>query len=68
VAVWLLVSYEELDEDLKVIKGEVLAHSPNKEKTYRDLFTLKGRKASAEYAGEFPEDRDFSIAAHNLTT
>jgi hypothetical protein len=51
-----LVGYEELDDDLNVIKGEVLAHSPNKEKIYRHLFTLRGRKVSVEYAGEFPED------------
>jgi hypothetical protein len=26
---WLLIAYTDLDEDLHVIRGEVLAHSPD---------------------------------------
>jgi len=53
---WLLVGYEELDDELNIIRGEVLAHSPHKEEVYRHLLSLKGRKVSIEYAGEMPED------------
>jgi alpha-mannosidase len=27
---WVLIAYTELDEDLNVIRGEVLAHSPER--------------------------------------
>ncbi len=28
---WVLIEYGKLDDDLNVIEGEVIAHSPNKE-------------------------------------
>lgn len=56
VGEWLLISYEELDDELNIIRGEVLAHSPHKEEVYRHLLSLKGKKVSIEYAGEIPED------------
>lgn len=53
---WVLIEYEELDEQLNVKEGLVVAHSPNKEEIYKSLITLKGKNIAIEYTGEFPED------------
>jgi hypothetical protein len=31
---WMLIEYTKLDEELKVVEGQVLAHSPRKEDLY----------------------------------
>ena len=53
---WVLVGYEELDDDLNVLRGHVLAHSPSKDEVYRQLLNMRGKKVSVEYMGEIPED------------
>ena len=53
---WLLIAYTELDKEMKVVRGEVLAHSPNRDDIYRALLSAKGRKVAVEYAGVIPED------------
>ncbi len=53
---WVLIEYTKLDEDLKVVEGEVIAHSPNKEEIYRKLLKTKGKDIAIEYLGEVPED------------
>jgi len=47
---WLLIGYEELDDELNITKGEALAHSPRKEEIYRHLLSLRGKGEST--AGE----------------
>ena len=53
---WVLIAYEELDEDMSVVKGEVLAHSPDRDVIYQELLRLNGQKIAIEYIGEVPED------------
>jgi hypothetical protein len=53
---WVLISYEELDEDLNVRRGEVLAHSVHRDEIYQQLLSLKGKKVAIEYLGKIPED------------
>ena len=53
---WVLVGYEELDDDLNVLRGEVLGHSPDRDGIYRQLMTMQGKRVSVEYMGEVPED------------
>jgi len=48
---WLLIAYTELDKEMKVVRGEVPAHSPNRGNIYRALSAAKGRKVAVEYAG-----------------
>ena len=52
---WLLIEYEELDEDLNVKRGKVIAHSPDKAKIYQRLMETKGKNVSVEFAGRLPE-------------
>ena len=51
-----MIAYTELDEEMRVIQGEVLAHSPDRDEIYRHLLTVKGQQVAVEYIGEIPED------------
>lgn len=53
---WVLIEYTELDEDLKVVEGDVIAHSPHREEIYRQLLRTKGKDVAIEYLGDVPED------------
>ena len=53
---WLLITYAELDEDLNVVRGEVIAHSPDRDQIYGNLLTAKDRPVAIEYVGAIPED------------
>ena len=53
---WVLIAYTELDEDLNVIQGEVLAHSPDRDQLYSQLSLRKGKSIAIEYTGPIPED------------
>ena len=53
---WLLIEYRELDAQLNVVEGEVIAHSPNKEEIYKQLLNTVGKNIAIEYAGEFSPD------------
>jgi hypothetical protein len=53
---WVLIEYQQLDERLNVVEGDVVAHSPEKEEIYRHLLQTKGKNITVEYTGEFPQD------------
>jgi len=53
---WLLISYTELDEQMNVVRGQVLAHSPHRDEIYRQLLSAKGKSVAVEYTGSIPED------------
>jgi hypothetical protein len=53
---WVLIEYQQLDERLNVVEGDVVAHSPEKEEIYRHLLQTKGKNIAIEYTGEFPQD------------
>jgi len=52
----VLIAYTELDEDLNVIRGEVLAHSPEGDLLYNNLLSRKGKSVAREYTGPISED------------
>ncbi len=58
---WVLIAYTETDEDLQVIKGEVIAHSTNKEEIYQALESAKDQPLAIEYMGQIPEDIAFIL-------
>jgi hypothetical protein len=58
---WLLIAYTELDDDLNVIRGEVLAHSPNQAEVYEALPLAKGKAVAFEYVGQTPGDLAFML-------
>ena len=53
---WLLIAYADLDEEMNVKRGQVLAHSPNRDEIYRALLTSPNRAVAIKYTGEIPED------------
>ena len=53
---WVLIGYEELDENLNVLRGEVLAHSVHRDEIYQRFLSLKEKKVAIEYLGKVPED------------
>ena len=52
----MLIGYEELDDDLNVLRGEVLAHSVHRDEVYQRLLSLKEKRIAIEYLGAIPED------------
>lgn len=53
---WLLIAYTELDNEMNVICGEVLAHSPNRDDIYGAISSSDGQSVAIEYIGAIPED------------
>jgi len=51
-----LIEYWQLDQQLNVVEGEVIAHSLNKEEIYKQLLHTKGKNIAIEYAEEFAQD------------
>lgn len=53
---WVLIEYQQLDEQLNVVEGEVVAHSAEKEEIYKSILHTQGKNIAIEYAGDFPQD------------
>lgn len=53
---WLLVACVEMDDQMNVVRGEVLAHSGDRDEIYRRLLDAKGKDMAIEYTGDIPED------------
>ena len=53
---WVLIEYTEIDEDLNVKEGRVIAHSASKEEIYEFQMKAIGKQLSIEYMGEIPKD------------
>ena len=58
---WVLIAYSETDEELKVVKGKVIAHSANKEDIYQALEKAIEQPLAIEYMGRVPEDLAFIL-------
>ena len=53
---WVLIEFKKLDENLNVLDGKVVAHSPNKGEVYKKQLELKNKNLAIEYVGDPPED------------
>ena len=53
---WVLVEYEDLDDNFRVIRGRVLAHSRNRNEVYSALLHAKSDRIALEYLGLPAED------------
>ncbi len=54
---WVLIAEVESDEQWNVIRGEVLAHSPEREEIDKALIAFENVKSLAiEYTGPVPQD------------
>lgn len=52
---WTLIAHTERDEYLNVIRGEVLAYSPERDDIYDYLPNRNGKAVAIEYTGPIPE-------------
>jgi hypothetical protein len=57
----LSITYTEIDDNLNVMQGEVLAHSTDVEALYTLLPQFKDRAVVLEYVGEIPPDLAFVL-------
>ncbi|MGK7944950.1 MAG: hypothetical protein AB4058_10830 [Microcystaceae cyanobacterium] len=48
---WVLVINPELDDNLEIIRGEVVANCPTKEELYQKLHLRQGQSSAIEYTG-----------------
>ncbi len=53
---WVLIAYTEIDHNLKPIRGEVLAHSSDRDAVYRAVSQGEGRDLAIECFVKAPED------------
>ncbi|NER99666.1 MAG: hypothetical protein F6J86_38640 [Symploca sp. SIO1B1] len=58
---WLLIAYKNIDEQMQVIDGEVLAHSPHQSDIYEALSSISEQPLAIEYVGQIPEDVAFIL-------
>ncbi|MDJ0580098.1 hypothetical protein [Crocosphaera sp.] len=53
---WVLVVNPELDDNLEIIQGEVIANCPTKEELYEKLHLSKDRSSAIEYTGTYDDN------------
>ena len=58
---WVLIGDPEEAEDLEIIGGLVLYHSPSADETYRKAAELRPVRFATLYTGEIPVDMDYAL-------
>ncbi len=53
---WVLIVNMDLDENLHITRGEVIAHSEDRDEIYGQLPLRNGKPATIEYTGSIPDD------------
>ncbi|MEG3939208.1 MULTISPECIES: hypothetical protein [unclassified Microcoleus] len=61
---WVLIVNPELDEELNVIRGEVLAHATERDEIYSKLSLRNGKSVAIEYTGSIPDN--IAVIRNNL--
>ncbi|HEX4951256.1 MAG TPA: hypothetical protein VFZ34_31655 [Blastocatellia bacterium] len=51
---WLLIADAEMDDEMNILRGKVVAHSKDRDEVYRALLTVPGKRISIDYTGEPP--------------
>jgi len=49
---WVLIEFTELNDELEVVNGEVIAHSPSKEEINKKLMVARNEKIAIEFTGD----------------
>lgn len=58
---WVLIAYQSLDENLKPIAGEVIAHSVDRDEVYAALDKRGNRGVAIDCFVKIPEDMAFIL-------
>ena len=49
---WVLIEFTQLDDELRVVDGNVIAHSPSRLEIDRQLANLRNEKIAVEFTGD----------------
>lgn len=49
---WVLIEFTQLDDELRVLDGDVIAHSQSRLEIEKELATLRNEKIAVEFTGE----------------
>lgn len=49
---WVLIEFTQLDDELRVLDGSVIAHSPSRLEIEKELATLRSERIAVEFTGE----------------
>lgn len=60
---WVLIEYTQLDDQLRVIDGKVIAHSPSRIGIDKKLAALRNERIAVEFTGEGNTGETYLIAA-----
>jgi hypothetical protein len=52
---WLLIVNLELDDNLNIVRGQVIANSNNSDELYEQLVSIDYKSASIEYIGDLSQ-------------
>jgi hypothetical protein len=63
---WVLIEFTELDDELKVADGKVIAHSGSRDEIEKELMVLKNGKIAVEYTGEWDPDEALAMPGMNF--
>jgi len=58
---WVLIEDPETDESHRVTGGKVRYHSHDRDDVYRKIEELDVVRSAIVYAGELPDDMEFSL-------
>ncbi|MGH9754017.1 MAG: hypothetical protein ACREA2_14665 [Blastocatellia bacterium] len=60
---WVLIEYSELDDDLNIVRGEVVETASTKDEIYQKLLKADVKRFAIEYTGELPVENYLLSAA-----
>jgi hypothetical protein len=52
---WVLIAEPEVDDQLEVLRGKVVFHSPGRDAVWHKAQELKLDRIAVRYLGEYPE-------------
>lgn len=58
---WVLIGDPVESEDLEIIRGRVLFHSPSADAAYRKAVELQPGRFATLYTGETPTDMEYAL-------
>ncbi len=60
---WVLIEFTQLDDELAVADGRVLAHSPSRHEIEKELTTLRNERIAVEFTGDGDTGEAYLIGA-----
>lgn len=60
---WVLIEFTKLDDELSVVDGKVLAHSPSRAEIEKELTTFRNERIAVEFTGDADTEEAYLIGA-----